>query len=102
MLLKASLYVDDVDDSSDFLRVKGWLEKWGPTVTVRQYSTGGWEHCWNVEVPLQALFELPKAFFCASAWADYPGTLGGPDHPEWLHHPEGGTRDPVPSAKSPT
>ena len=50
---------------------------------VVDYSTGGWEHIWDVDAPLEALQELPKSLFCSSAWAEYPSAIGGAVHPSW-------------------
>ncbi|MBC2729754.1 hypothetical protein [Thiobacillus sp.] len=67
--LKVSLYVDHVDDSSDFDKVNDWLARWGDKVTVKSYSTGGWEHCWDLLAPAEAVAELPAEWLCDSEWA---------------------------------
>jgi hypothetical protein len=90
--MKSTLFADHPDDdSSDFHLVRAWIERWSDSVTVVDYSTGGWEHLWNVDAPLAALKELPKRFFCQSAWADYPCVVGGDYHPAWESHPDDAT-----------
>jgi hypothetical protein len=49
-------------------RVTAWLERWKPAVRVAGYSTGGWEHHWDVEGPEAAIAEVPARLLCASAW----------------------------------
>jgi hypothetical protein len=83
------------DDGSppDLVLVSGWLEKWKGTVSVKNYSTGGWEHCWDVESPLVALRDIPKRLFCLSDWANYPQQLQGPIHKSWATHFDDGKKD---------
>lgn len=66
---RITIYVDHVDSSVDFDRVQAWLEKWKGAVTVANYSTGGWEHCWDIEVSVEALKEIPEEWLCSSEWA---------------------------------
>ena len=87
--VRCTLFADHPDDdSADVDAVLAWHERWGKSVKVVDYSTGGSEHLWNVEAPLNALQELPKRFFRSSAWAEYPSTLGGEPHPLWAVHPD--------------
>ena len=78
------------NDATDYLFVLAWLERWPNSVRVERCSTGGWEHVWDIEGPLEALKEVPKRFFCASAWADFPSSVGGVDHPAWATHLDDG------------
>ena len=92
--MKSTIFADHPDrNSADFDLVRAWLERWRDSVRVADYSTGGWEHLWNVDAPLNALKELPKRFFCASEWAEYPSTIGGKDHPAWDAHLDDEQRD---------
>jgi hypothetical protein len=67
---KATIYVDHVDSSKDFDFVQAWLKKWEGKVRVADYSTGGWEHTWDVEAPNEALSEIPSDWLCSSKWSD--------------------------------
>jgi len=66
---RITIYVDHIDSSTDFDHVRAWLEKWKGKATVADYSSGGWEHCWDVEAPSEAVAEIPKEWLCASQWA---------------------------------
>jgi len=68
-MTKATIFVEHLEDAADFDLVSEWLEKWKDSVHVESYSTGGWEHLWDIEAPDAALAELPQSFFCSSAWA---------------------------------
>jgi hypothetical protein len=71
-LRRITLFADDPGDerSADFLWVEAWLERWKGQVRVVDYSTGGWEHLWDVEAPPEAAAEIPDHLLCASAWSD--------------------------------
>jgi hypothetical protein len=58
----------DGELSADYKWVTAWLERWKPAVRVAGYSTGGWEHHWDVEGPEAAIAEVPARLLCASAW----------------------------------
>ncbi|MBA4217818.1 MAG: hypothetical protein IIA03_10775 [Proteobacteria bacterium] len=68
-LKRITIYVDHVDSAGDFDSVRAWLSKWEGQVRVHDYSTGGWEHTWDVEAPAEAVAELPEGWLCASAWS---------------------------------
>ncbi len=68
-LKRITIYVDHVDSSADFDWVRAWLSKWKGRVTVAHYSTGGWEHCWDVEATAKEAAEVPERFLCSSAWS---------------------------------
>lgn len=65
-----TIFVDHVDDATDFLLIQDWLKRWEGKVKVADYSTGGWEHIWDVEAPPEAVAELPEEFLCSSEWSD--------------------------------
>ena len=90
--LRATLFADDPGEtrSEPFRKVEAWLEKWREAVRIENYSSGGWQHCWDVEAPLGALKELPKRLFCFSDWATYPSPLGGAPHAAWASHYDDG------------
>lgn len=68
---KATIFAGDFDESpsEDAAWVRQWLEKWGADVVVVQYSTGGWEHIWDVLGPEAAIDEIPAHLLCTSEWA---------------------------------
>lgn len=65
---RATIYIDHVDDDSDFVFMQAWLEKWKDEVHIDHYSSGGWEHVWDIEASDEALSEIPEDWFCASDW----------------------------------
>jgi len=50
--------------------VRAWLKKWEGKVRVADYSTGGYEHLWDIEGPEEAIAELPKEWLCDSKWSN--------------------------------
>ena len=67
---RATLFANHSSDSDeDYRLVCSWLEKWAKSVKVEKYSTGGWEHVWDVEATEEALVDIPERFKCASDWA---------------------------------
>lgn len=69
-MIKATIYVDHVDNSEDFDFVEVWLKKWEGRVRVTNYSTGGWEHIWDVEGSEEAISEIPPEWICESKWSN--------------------------------
>lgn len=69
---RITLFSDDPNDeqSADYVWVQAWLERWKGKVRVVDYSTGGWEHLWDVEAPPEAAAEVPDRLLCASAWSN--------------------------------
>ena len=57
---------------AEFEQAQAFLARWGSAIQVVDYSTGGWEHIWDLLVPESALAEIPKHWLCGSEWADYP------------------------------
>ena len=53
--MRITVYVDHVDDDSDFLFVKNWIKKWGDAIHIQDYSAGKWEHIWDFEAPVEAV-----------------------------------------------
>jgi hypothetical protein len=72
-LKKITIFVLDRDDegmSEEYCWVEKWLEKWGTKIFVAGYSTGGYEHLWDVEGPEDTISEVPSEFLCDSAWSN--------------------------------
>jgi hypothetical protein len=71
-LRRLTIFADDADDipSEDVLWVRAWLERWQSKVRVADYSSGGWEHLWDVEGPEEAIAEVPERLHCHSDWAN--------------------------------
>jgi hypothetical protein len=74
-LTRITLYADHSGDgpSEHYLWVVAWLERWDGHVRVADYSTGGWEHLWDVEAPAEAVAEVPEYMLCSSRWANSRG-----------------------------
>jgi len=70
VLVRATIFVEHIDSSDDFDVVTAWLQKWDGIARVERYSTGGYEHLWDVEAPAEALGELPKEWLCDSKWSN--------------------------------
>lgn len=66
---RITIFVLHDHDDADYVWVLDWLERWGELVTVADYSTGGWEHLWDVEAPATAVAEVPADWLCSSEWA---------------------------------
>jgi hypothetical protein len=87
--VRVTLYADHPDDDrTDHDFIDAWLTRWSGEVTIADYSTGGWEHIWDIEAPRHAIQEIPKRFFCSSDWANYPSVIGGPEDKDWARHLE--------------
>ena len=70
--VRITIFADDAGDqtSSDALWVRAWLDRWRDDVRVAAYSSGGWEHIWDVEGPEAAVTEVPAHLLCSSEWAN--------------------------------
>ncbi len=70
-LRRATIFVmaPNEADPPDYKWVMAWLAKWGSAVVVADYSTGGYEHTWDVEGPQEAIAEIPGGLLCASTWS---------------------------------
>jgi hypothetical protein len=71
-LKRMTIFVDHAHDgpSDGFNWVQAWLARWQGAVRVAKYSTGGWEHLWDIEGPAEAVAEVPDDLVCASKWAN--------------------------------
>lgn len=65
---RITIYIDHLDSSLNFEWMRSWLAKWCESVHVAKYSTGGWEHCWDLEAPIEAIAEIPEEWLCTSEW----------------------------------
>ena len=70
-LKRISIFVLHDDDATDFEWVQAWIIKWKSKfeLTVVHYSSGGWEHYWDIEASAEAIAEVPENYLCASEWA---------------------------------
>ena len=70
-LKRISLFVMHDDDATDFNWVRAWIKKWKSLgeLKVADYSTGGWEHYWEIEGSAAAVAEVPESYFCDSEWS---------------------------------
>lgn len=72
-LQRITIFVLDREESGpskDFLWVEDWLARWQGKVHIADYSSGGWEHMWDVEGPHEAICEVPKDYLCQSEWTN--------------------------------
>jgi hypothetical protein len=70
-LKRITIFVLHHDDASDYEWVAAWIIKWKSEfkLTVHDYSSGGWEHLWNIETIQEAVDEVPQDYLCSSEWA---------------------------------
>jgi hypothetical protein len=70
-LKRITIFVLHDEDSSNFDWVEAWIIKWKSEfqLVVADYSTGGWEHYWNIEASAKAIAEVPENYLCSSEWA---------------------------------
>jgi hypothetical protein len=68
---KYTLCIDEGDDGFETVveTVESWAAKWTNAVRIANYSSGGWEHLWDVEASDEAIQEIPSAWLCSSEWA---------------------------------
>jgi hypothetical protein len=66
---RITVYIDHADSSTDADWMEAWFAKWGPAARIENESTGGWEHTWDIEAPVEAVAEIPQDWLCASEWA---------------------------------
>lgn len=69
---RISIFVMHEDDPTDFMWVEAWIRKWKllDMLRVQEYSSGGWEHYWDIETSPEAVAEVPKDYLCDSEWAN--------------------------------
>ena len=72
-LKRITIFANDPDDkhSADYQLVIEWLERWKAMLRIANYSTGGWEHIWDVEAPEAVIAEVPDHLLCASKWSGW-------------------------------
>ena len=75
---RATIFVNHPGDGPppELLLVLEWFKRWEGKVRVADYSSGGWEHLWDVEGPTEAIDELPVELLCGSKWAGIRGRTG--------------------------
>jgi hypothetical protein len=76
-LKRITIFVDDSGPTSsdDYLWVEEWLSRWWSQVRIARYSTGGYEHLWDVEASDEAISEVPEHMHCTSDWS-HPNLSG--------------------------
>jgi hypothetical protein len=68
---RITVYIEDAGEepSREFVWMQAWLARWVDQVRVADYSSGGWEHVWDLEGPQEAVEEVPAEWLCSSEWA---------------------------------
>ena len=71
-LKRITIFVLHNEDASDYEWVAAWIIKWKREfkLTVAAYSTGGWEHLWDIETCAEAVAEVPADYLCDSEWSN--------------------------------
>jgi hypothetical protein len=67
---RITIFVMHGDDDTDYKAAEAWFELWRDHVNVVEYSSGGWEHLWDVEASDEAIADLPQNFLCDSEWSN--------------------------------
>lgn len=72
-LARITIFAGDFENetSADYKWVVAWLERWKAELRIANYSTGGWEHTWDIEAPEAAIAEVPDDLLCASEWSGW-------------------------------
>jgi len=68
-LQRITIFVLHDDSPTDFEFVLTWIEKWKSVISIANYSSGGWEHLWDIEAPAEAIAEVPEEWLCLSDWS---------------------------------
>ncbi|MFM9836436.1 MAG: hypothetical protein ACKVOA_10085 [Methylophilaceae bacterium] len=76
--IRLTLFVMHGDDDKDYKAAIAWLEKWADKVKIVDYSTGGWEHLWDIETTHDAATSLPEEWLCSSEWSE-PSLFAKPE-----------------------
>ena len=71
-LHRVTVFVVHDENPADYEWVLRWLERWRSEARMVDYSSGGWEHSWDVEAPELAVAEVPERMLCTSKWATWP------------------------------
>jgi hypothetical protein len=67
---RITIFVMHGDDETDYKAAIAWFERWRGQVNEFDYSSGGWEHLWDVEASAEAIADLPESFLCDSEWSN--------------------------------
>ena len=69
---RITIFVLHHEDASDFEWVQAWILKWkrADQLKVVDYSSGGWEHLWDIEASSDAVAEVPENYLCDSEWSN--------------------------------
>ena len=65
-----TLFVMDGDDDTDYKLALAWFDQWAAEVNVVDYSSGGWEHLWDIQATANAAASVPKDWLCDSEWSN--------------------------------
>jgi hypothetical protein len=70
-LKRITIFVLHDEDDSDFKWVQAWIKRWKSVdkLRIEEYSSGGWEHLWDIEASEEAVAEVPKNYLCDSEWS---------------------------------
>lgn len=71
-LQRISIFVLHDEDSTDYDWIKAWIKRWklAEKLRVQNYSSGGWEHYWDIEASKDAVAEVPVDYLCDSEWSN--------------------------------
>ena len=67
---RVTIFIMHADNNADFIFMKAWFKKWESKIHIENYVSGGFEHCWDVEAPENAIDEIPEDWLCMSKWAN--------------------------------
>lgn len=67
---RITVFVMHGDDDTAYKAAEAWFERWQDQVNLVEYSSGGWEHLWDVEASAEAIADLPENFLCDSEWSN--------------------------------
>ncbi len=67
---RITIFVMHGDDDTDYKAALAWFARWGEQVNVVEYSSGGWEHLWDIEATPAAIADVPVAWLCDSEWTN--------------------------------
>jgi len=68
---RLTIFADDAGNamSADAAWVFAWLEQNNGAVEICEYSSGGYEHLWNVKGTEHILEQVPERLQCGSEWS---------------------------------
>ena len=76
---RLTIFVMHGDDDTDYKLAKAWFKQWAAEVNIVDYSTGGWEHLWDIEATPNAAASVPEGWLCSSEWSE-PVLFAKPDN----------------------